>query len=166
MVFPVAGVVRNWCLQLGDGVAASRTGLPWALAPFLTLVSICLASPQPATTACGLWRRRRRTPSGCWGRARWCCLTRSSAASAKTCTSSVPDARYGAARRHRVLVWVSDSFTASSQALALPRGGCLSPSASPRLKGLGSEGQGGGTAGPRTPFSCHCSQCRALCPSL
>ncbi|XP_064007271.1 histone-lysine N-trimethyltransferase SMYD5 isoform X4 [Pogoniulus pusillus] len=48
---------------------------------------------EPVTTACVLWRPRRRTPSGCWGGARWCCLTPSSAASAKTCTSSAPAAR-------------------------------------------------------------------------
>ncbi|XP_056200627.1 histone-lysine N-trimethyltransferase SMYD5 isoform X2 [Falco biarmicus] len=48
---------------------------------------------EPAITACGLWRQQRKMPSDCWGRAHWCCLTRSSAASGKICTSSVLDAR-------------------------------------------------------------------------
>lgn len=86
-----------------SGVGTSCVAFAWVLALFLSegfpVVSVHLSihpcvSPQPVTTACGLWRRRRRTPSACWGRALWCCLTPSSAASGKTCTSSVPAARY------------------------------------------------------------------------
>lgn len=115
MVFRMEGLVRDWCLQLRDGVGTSHAVLPRALASFLTVVPVHLVPPQPVITACGLWKRQRKMPSGCWGRAPWCCLTRSSAASGKTCTSSVPGARYGAAGRDCGLVGVADSFTASIQ---------------------------------------------------
>lgn len=135
----------------------------------LTTRLVVFSPLQPAITACGLWRRRRRTPSGCWGRAPWCCLTRSSAASGKTCTSSVPAARYGVIGRDCGLPGVADSFIASGQALSkafCPKmGSCLSPFRIAKELGL-RDRSGRGHSGAQEPFSCCCSQRRALCPSL
>lgn len=121
-----------------------------------TGASGCVFCLQPVITACGLWRQQRRMPSDCWGGALWCCLTRSSAASAKTCTSSVLAARYGAVRGDCDLLGVTDSFVASGQAFGVAFCPIIGDRFFLLLKSWGS-------AGPKKPFSCCCSQCRVLC---